>query len=191
MQRIHVTMLLHNTLELADTWVNPFLRGHHISRHVLLCFPPLLVLLWAMDAQNRWVAWLCGAFLYASFPLSRTPLFRANTFSAHTHTYKSTECMHISAHTCRHGHTGWHVNTLTNQKMPHTQTPSHTHVAVVPSKVVLSKLMLSPCRKFWTLWTQMDNLEKQRRRGQIWGRIDAAPNLVTDVTACFSVRNTL
>lgn len=75
---------------LTPEWTH-FLRGHRISRHVLLCFPPLVVLLWALDAQNRWVAWLCGAFLYASFPLSGTPLFRTNTFSVCAHTHNFTE----------------------------------------------------------------------------------------------------
>lgn len=183
-------MLLHNTLQLADTWVNPFLRGHHISRHVLLCFP-LVVLLWALDAQNRWVAWLYGAFLYASFPLSGTPLFRTNTFSAHTHAHTNPHntrtCQHTHTHTIRHVHTDRQVYTCTHLV---TQTLSHIHVALqwslLRSFPEFSKSMLSLIRKLWTLWTEMDRLEKLR-----WGRTDAVPDVVTNVTGCFSVRNTL
>lgn len=159
MQRIHVTMLLHNTLELADTWVNPFLRGHHISRHVLLCFPPLLVLLWAMDAQNRWVAWLCGAFLYASFPLSRTPLFRANTFSAHTHTYTNP----LNACTYQHTHAGMDIQAGTLIQWQTRRCHTHRH---------LHTLMLLWSLRRWSFlnWCRLHvgNSEPSGRRWITW-----------------------
>lgn len=84
---------------LSITRVNPLLWGHHTSKHVLLCFPLLLIIL---DAQNRWVAWLCGDFICASFPLSGTPLFRPNMFSAHWYAFTDPQstCMY------RHTHTG-------------------------------------------------------------------------------------
>lgn len=130
MQLNHVTMLLHNTLQLADTWVNPFHRGHHIFRHVLLCFPPLVVLLWALDAQNRWL----GCVEPSSMPVFRflgtpPPPFRTDTFT-HTHTCIQLNRIHvqyISAHTFMQE--GLYC-TCTHLCMPHTQTLSHTHVAL-------------------------------------------------------------
>lgn len=50
--------------------------------HIQSCpplFSSLLLLLRAVNAQNRWVAWLHEAFLYATFPLSSSRLFRGGT----------------------------------------------------------------------------------------------------------------
>lgn len=104
MQWIHVTILLRNTLQHADTWVTPFLRGHHMFRHVLLCFPPLVVL-----------AWLCGLWipridewfgcvepcLMPVFHFLGAPSLRTKTFTAQTHTVTNPQnkctCQHTRA----------------------------------------------------------------------------------------------
>lgn len=91
-----VTMLLRNIRQLADNCMNLVLRGHHIPRHILHYFLPLVVLLCLHKLRMPRMVWLNGALFYASFPLSGTPLFRTNIFSAHTHTYahKSKEYMY-------------------------------------------------------------------------------------------------
>lgn len=54
-----------------------------------------------------------------------------------------------------------------------------------------SKLMHLQVGNSEAFRTEVDRLERQRRGGQIWGKIDALPDLVMDATACFIVRNTL
>lgn len=66
------------------------------TQHILHCFP-LLILWWAVDAQNRWVAWLCWLFLTASFPLSETPSHKSKV---HIQTRA-----HILTHCC--GYLSW------------------------------------------------------------------------------------
>lgn len=70
------------------------------TQHILHCFP-LLILWWAVDAQNRWVAWLCWDFLSASFPLFETPSHKSKELHIDTH---SGLCIraHILTHYCRY-----------------------------------------------------------------------------------------